>query len=114
MDGWLKDKVAVITGAGGGIGRGVALDFARHGAKSAIAGFTKSIALDLGRYGITANTVAPMAATRLTVTDEVKRSLELKSEKGIRRDEFGGYNPDLLHADPLDVAPVVSYLASDL
>jgi NAD(P)-dependent dehydrogenase (short-subunit alcohol dehydrogenase family) len=29
----LKDKVAVVTGAGGGIGRGIALLFAKHGAK---------------------------------------------------------------------------------
>ena len=29
----LKDKVAVVTGAGGGIGKGIALLFARHGAK---------------------------------------------------------------------------------
>ena len=29
----LKDKVAVVTGAGGGIGRGVALLLAKEGAK---------------------------------------------------------------------------------
>ncbi len=29
----LKDKVAVVTGAGGGIGRGIALLLAQHGAK---------------------------------------------------------------------------------
>ena len=33
MGEWLKDKVAIVTGSGGGIGRGIALDFAAQGAK---------------------------------------------------------------------------------
>jgi NAD(P)-dependent dehydrogenase (short-subunit alcohol dehydrogenase family) len=34
----LKDKVAIVTGAGGGIGRATALEFARWGAKIVVAG----------------------------------------------------------------------------
>jgi NAD(P)-dependent dehydrogenase (short-subunit alcohol dehydrogenase family) len=33
MSGWLEGKVAIVTGAAHGIGRGHALDLARHGAK---------------------------------------------------------------------------------
>lgn len=34
----LKDKVAIITGSGSGIGRGIALEFARQGAKIVVSG----------------------------------------------------------------------------
>ena len=37
-------------------------------AKAGIAGMTRSVARDLGRYGVTVNTIAPSAATRLTAT----------------------------------------------
>jgi len=37
-------------------------------AKSGIAGFTRVVARDLGRYGVTCNAIAPRAATRLTAT----------------------------------------------
>ena len=36
MGEWLKDKVAIVTGSGGGIGRGIALDFSAQGAKVVI------------------------------------------------------------------------------
>ena len=35
-------------------------------AKTGIAGFTRVVAKDLGRYGVTCNAIAPGAATRLT------------------------------------------------
>jgi len=36
----LKDKVAIVTGAGQGIGRGIALAFAKEGAKVVVADIT--------------------------------------------------------------------------
>jgi NAD(P)-dependent dehydrogenase (short-subunit alcohol dehydrogenase family) len=65
-------------------------------AKAAIAGFTRVLARDLGRYGITCNAIAPMAATRLTVgmADQAAK--------------FG-----LVIPEPEYIAPLVAYLASD-
>ena len=37
-------------------------------AKDGIAGFTRVVARDMGRYGVTANSIAPSAATRMTVS----------------------------------------------
>src|SRR5574341_1403931 len=44
-------------------------------AKSGIAGFTRVVARDMGRYGVTCNAIAPRAWTRLTATiPQVPRS----------------------------------------
>ncbi len=83
-------------------------------AKGAISGMTKVVALDLGKYGVTVNAISPMAATRMTMTPEVMKALEMKKKQGITREGFeGGFSPDLTQLDPLDVAPVAVYLASD-
>lgn len=56
MPGALAGKVAVITGAGRGIGRAVALAYAREGARLALCSRTKtelsSTAAELGRLGV--------------------------------------------------------------
>ncbi len=83
-------------------------------AKSAIAGFTKVAALDVGRYGITVNSVAPMAATRMTMTEEYRKARALRAQRGIKREGFGAVEPQLDEMTPEEVAPVVAYLASDM
>jgi len=45
-------------------------------AKEGIIGFTRSVARDMGRYGVTCNAIRPMAGTRLTLSDEVKAAAE--------------------------------------
>ena len=80
-------------------------------AKSAIAGFTKVIARDLGKYGITANAVSPVAGTRMTLTDAYFKAREIRKQQGIVREDRGVGEIETLSPD--DVAPMVAFLASD-
>ena len=74
-------------------------------AKDGIAGFTRVVARDMGRYGVTANAISPSASTRMTssVPDEAR---ELRSARGI----VGGSG---LRGEAEDVAPFVTWLSSD-
>ena len=76
-------------------------------AKSGIAGFTKVVARDLGRYGVTVNCIAPLADTRMTMSIPVSAQ-RLSQESGITR---GADEEALEKAE--DIAPMVVYLASD-
>jgi NAD(P)-dependent dehydrogenase (short-subunit alcohol dehydrogenase family) len=80
-------------------------------AKSAIGGLTKVAARDLGKYGITVNSICPVAGTRMTVNEEVRRGRELRQQQGIKREDRGVAQIEEL--DPDDVAPMVVYLASE-
>jgi NAD(P)-dependent dehydrogenase (short-subunit alcohol dehydrogenase family) len=75
-------------------------------AKSGIAGLTRVVARDLGRYGVTCNAIAPRAWTRLTATIPERPS--------------GGPQPSdapapggIQSLDPDMIAPLVGYLATD-
>ena len=77
-------------------------------AKGGIAGLTRTAALDVGKYGVTVNCIAPAALTRMTggVSDEARQ----------KRQELGLANRDrtmTMLRDPEDIAPMVVYLASD-
>ena len=76
-------------------------------AKDGIAGFTRVVARDMGRYGVTANAISPGAATRMTVSvpDEART---LRTARGIT-----GAGSGTLIGQPEDVAPMVVWLASD-
>ena len=69
-------------------------------AKAGIAGFTKVVGKDLGKYGVTANTIAPRADTRMTAS--VPEEYKKKSPTPFKDSR-----------DPRDIAPFVTYLASD-
>src|ERR1700722_4947757 len=72
-------------------------------AKMGIVGLTYSLAQGLARYGVTANAIAPGAATRLTAT--------VPADKRVQRDERP--SEEELRMSPDNIAPVALYLASE-
>ena len=83
-------------------------------AKAGIAGFTRVIARDMGRYGVTCNAIAPGASTRMTMSDEVLAAYKIRAEKGVTG---GGGAQSPVGAptlrSPDDIAPIVVFLATD-
>ncbi len=80
-------------------------------AKGGIVSFTRSIARELGRYGITCNCVVPLAATRMTMTEEVKAAWKRRFEAG--RLAEAEYKQRMEMGGPEHIAPIVVYLATD-
>lgn len=80
-------------------------------AKGGIVSFTRAIAREMGRYGVTCNCIAPNAATRMTLTEEVKAGWWKRVEQGIWTKEK--YEESVNMPGPEFVAPVVAYLATD-
>jgi len=74
-------------------------------AKSGIAGVTRVVARDLGRYGITCNAIAPRAWTRLTATIPDARPNQPQQE-GSTEDRLAALDPDM-------IAPMTTFLATD-
>jgi NAD(P)-dependent dehydrogenase (short-subunit alcohol dehydrogenase family) len=78
-------------------------------AKSGVAGFTRVVARDLGRYGVTCNAIAPRALTRMT------------GNLGQSGGQAGGATPagsrlsasEYAEMPPDYVAPMTCYLATD-
>jgi NAD(P)-dependent dehydrogenase (short-subunit alcohol dehydrogenase family) len=73
-------------------------------AKAAIAALTIITSLEMGRYGIRANAVAPGGVTRMSAA--VVKDLEVKEADEYGDDEFARLNPG-------NSAPMVAWLASD-
>jgi len=76
-------------------------------AKDGIAGFTRVVARDMGRYGVTANSISPSAATRMTVSVP-EEARTLRAARGI-----AGAGMPSIRGEPEDVAPFTVWLASD-
>ncbi|HZS41175.1 MAG TPA: SDR family oxidoreductase [Polyangia bacterium] len=91
------DARIINTSSGAGL-RGSVGQAAYSAAKAGIAALTLVEAAELGRYGVTANAVAPAARTRMT--EQVFAEMMKRPESGF----------DAM--DPANVAPLVVWLAS--
>ncbi len=74
-------------------------------AKEGIVGFTRTVAIDMGKYGVTCNAIRPNAGTRLTMSDDMRQAAA-RSGASLDESRFESHDPD-------DIAPLVVWLASD-
>jgi 3-oxoacyl-[acyl-carrier protein] reductase len=95
-------RIIYVTSAAGVLGTIGQINYSA--AKAAILGMTKSTAKELARYNITANAIAPGAATPMT---ELIRTDEKFKDKYLDRIPLGRW------AEPDEVAPVFLFFASD-
>lgn len=84
-------------------------------AKSGIAGFTRVVARDLGRYGVTCNAISPGAQTRMTQTvpDAARQRRTQAGISGPPQQQQTRPAAQAPMRNPEMVAPMAAYLASD-
>jgi len=95
-------RIIFVTSAAGVLGTIGQINYSA--AKAGVIGMTKSTAKELARYNITANAIAPGAATPMT---ETIRTDERFKDKYLDRIPLGRW------AQPQEIAPVFLFFASD-
>ena len=84
-------------------------------AKEGVLGLTKTVALEMGKYGVTCNAICPVAATRLNFTPEIWQQWEMVMKQGLSLPtgtEIASPE-DLKKRTPEMLAPMVVYLSTD-
>ena len=76
-------------------------------AKEGIVGLTRTVARDMGRYGITCNAIRPAAGTRLTLSPEMEAARQKREAAGM------GGPPRIEIPPPEAIAPFVVFLCTD-
>ncbi len=80
-------------------------------AKAGVVGLTRSIAREMGRYGVTCNAYAPTASTRFSASEEIQAGFKKRYESGLMtKDRF----EELTNLPgPETVAPFIVYMCTD-
>lgn len=80
-------------------------------AKAGVVGLTRSLARELGRYGVTCNAYAPTASTRFSASEEIQAGFKKRYESGLMTKERFEELTNL--PSPESVAPFIVYLCTD-
>ncbi len=103
-----RSGVIVNTSSESGLGNMGQANYSA--AKEGIVGLTRNVARDMGRYGVRCNAIRPRAATRLTISDDMRAAAERGGAAGMTTETLQAFekaNP------PEAVAPLVVWLSSD-
>jgi len=102
-----RSGVIVNTGSESGLGNMGQANYSA--AKEGIVGFTRTVARDLGRYGCRCNVIRPRAATRLTLSDQLREAVERARNAGEQAPDIG----EIEKLTPEAVAAFVTWLCTD-
>jgi NAD(P)-dependent dehydrogenase (short-subunit alcohol dehydrogenase family) len=102
-----KRSGRIITFSSGATLQGSSGQVNYGAAKGGVAGLTKVVAQDMGKYGVTANVICPNADTRMTMTEAVKKARDIRKAQGLPELDMEG------SLDPSYIPPFLVYLASD-
>jgi NAD(P)-dependent dehydrogenase (short-subunit alcohol dehydrogenase family) len=80
-------------------------------AKAGVVGLTRSVAREIGRYGVTCNAYAPTAFTRFSSSEEIQAGFKKRYESGLMTKERFEELTNL--PSPETVAPFIIYLCTD-
>lgn len=100
-----KPGVIINTSSTSGLGNPGQSNYAA--AKEGIVGMTRTIAREIGRYGARCNAIRPQAATRMTLSDDMRRRFERAGEAG------GKMLAALEKQEPTEIGPLVAWLCTD-
>lgn len=84
-------------------------------AKEGIVGFTRTVAQDMANYGVTCNAIRPNAATRMTMTDELKAKFAkgLAAQGITKPEDIDKHFAQMFSSKPEHIPPIVVYLATE-
>ncbi len=80
-------------------------------AKAGVVGLTRSVAREMGRYGVTCNAYAPTASTRFSASEDIQAGFKKRFEAGLMSKERFEELTNL--PSPETVAPFLVYLCTD-
>ncbi|HEY9025419.1 MAG TPA: 3-hydroxybutyrate dehydrogenase [Burkholderiaceae bacterium] len=103
----LKDKVAIITGSASGIGKEIALEYARQGAKVAIAD------LSLAAAQATADEIVKSGGQAMAVAMDVTDEAAVDQGTAAVVERFGGLDVMISNAGIQIIAPIVDFKFED-